>query len=284
MEKYPRFLTPGFTPFDPLELSRQTEKIVTREGPEGLERKYVGIYCAPVYGGIATGYAAGCNLRCIYCWSNWSRDYPENFGRFYSPDEVAEKLIKSAKAGITSRGWKRFKDLKIDKLRVSGCEPTLGKDHMLELLEHVDGTGYPFYLETNGILLGSDPDYVKKLSKFSGFIYVRVSFKAATPEGFTARTGAIGKFYDLPFRALKGLLDEGIYARAAAMTDPKVMPEEEKVLLIEKLNEIDPDARYAQTLEEEQANPYDTTIQRLQAFSNEEYARRLEEKILKSMK
>jgi len=45
-------------PFDPLELARETEKIVTREGPEGLERKYIGFYLVPVYRGIATGYAA----------------------------------------------------------------------------------------------------------------------------------------------------------------------------------------------------------------------------------
>lgn len=55
--KYQRFLQPGFKPFDPLELARETEKIVTRKGKEGLERKYVGIYSAPVYRGIATGYA-----------------------------------------------------------------------------------------------------------------------------------------------------------------------------------------------------------------------------------
>ena len=46
---YQRFLTPGSVPFDPLELAKQTENIITRRGPEGLERKYTGIYSAPVY-------------------------------------------------------------------------------------------------------------------------------------------------------------------------------------------------------------------------------------------
>jgi len=41
MEEYPRFLTPDFKPFNPLELAKQTELIVTRWGPEGLERKKV---------------------------------------------------------------------------------------------------------------------------------------------------------------------------------------------------------------------------------------------------
>ena len=276
---YQRFLTPESKPFDPLELARETAKIVTREGLEGLERKYTGFYSVPVYQGIATGYAAGCCLRCIYCWSNWSRDFPEKYGTFYSPKQAAEKLFKAAERGITySESWRK-RIPEVNKLRVSGCEPTIGKEHMLKLLEQAEHSGYPFYLETNGILFGADRDYVKKISKFSRFIYVRVSFKAATPEGFTKRTGAIGRFYGLPFNALKYLLDEGIHARAVAMTDSKVMPEEERRILIGKLNEIDPSARYSQTLEEERIDAYDTTTKRLRAFSDPRFARKLEREI-----
>jgi uncharacterized Fe-S cluster-containing radical SAM superfamily protein len=270
-------------PFDPLELARETEKIVTRRGPEGLERKYVGIYSAPVYRGIATGYAAGCCLRCIYCWSNWSRDFPEKFGEFYSPGEVAQRLFKAAEEGITSPGWARFSGLKVNKLRLSGCEPTIGKEHLLALLGFVKKSKYPlFILETNGILFGSDRNYVKQLAEFAPKLYVRVSFKAATPGGFTRRTGAIGKYYGLPFNALKYLLDEGIYARAAAMTDPRVMPGGERKILIEKLSEIDSRiAKNPEELEEERIDAYDTTINRLKAFADlNEFAKKLEKEIL----
>ena len=101
MKQYQRFLTSESKPFDPVELARETEKMVTREGLEGLERKYTGFYSVPVYGGIATGYAAGCCLRCIYCWSNWSRDFPEKHGEFYSPIQAAQNLFKAAERGIT---------------------------------------------------------------------------------------------------------------------------------------------------------------------------------------
>jgi len=195
--------------------------------------------------------------------------------------EVAQRLFEAAKKGITARGWERFTGLKIRKLRVSGCEPTLGKEHLLQLLERIEGSGYQFYLETNGILLGADRDYVRKLSGFSKFIYVRVSFKAATPEGFTLRTGVLGEYYDLPFKALKHLLDEGIYARAAAMTDPKVMPREERRILPRRLEEIDPSAEYSKTLEKERVDAYDTTIKRLKASADLEFAKQLE-KILTS--
>ncbi len=280
MKEYQRYLTPGFEPFDPLELARETEKIVTRMGEEGLERKYAGIYSAPVYGGIATGYAVGCCLRCIYCWSNWSRDFPDRFGKFYSPKEIAQKLFEAAEEGITAPGWERFRHLRVNKLRLSGCEPTLGKEHLLSVLRQVMESKYSlFILETNGILLGADKDYAKQLSEFKERLYVRVSFKAAMPEGFTQRTGAIGSYYELPFKALKYLLDEGIYARAAAMTDSKVMPEEERKTLVEKLNEIDPSANYSATLEEEQIDAYDTTIKRLKAFTDLEFAKKLEKGI-----
>ena len=211
--RYQRFLTPESKPFDPLELARETEKIVTREGREGIERKYTGFYSVPVYRGIATGYASGCCLRCIYCWANWSRDYPDKFGQFYSPRSIDRS------------------------------------------------------------------EYVRNLSKFSRFIYVRVSFKAATPKGFTKRTGAIGRFYELPFKALDCLLDNGIYVRAAAMTDPKVMPEEERRILIGKLDAIDPSARYSETLEEEMIDAYDTTAKRLKAFTDMGFAEELEKEI-----
>ncbi len=278
MKAYPRFITPSSQPFDPLDIAKETEKMVTREGAEGLERKYVGIYSALVYGGIATGYAVGCCLRCIYCWSNWSRDFPEKFGSFYSPEEVAGKLFEAAERGITSPGWEAFKHLKVKKLRLSGCEPTIGKQHLLSVLKYVMASKYRlFILETNGILLGSDREYARELSQFREKLYIRVSFKAATPEGFTQRTGAIGEYYELPFKALQYLLEAGICARAAAMTDSKVMSEPEKQLLLAKLRQVHP--LLAKNLEEERLDSYDTTIARLKAAKDIHFARMLEKRL-----
>ena len=73
---------------------------------------------------------------------------------------------------------------------------------------------------------------MKKLKDFKDKLYVRVSFKAAVPEGFTQRTGALGQCYELPFKALEYLLEEGIKTRAAALTDPGVMPREERDILL----------------------------------------------------
>ncbi|MGD2250507.1 MAG: radical SAM protein [Candidatus Methanofastidiosia archaeon] len=273
---YQRFLTPDFEPFDPLELAEKTLELVTRKGEYGLERKYINFYAAPVYRGIATGYAVGCCLRCYYCWSSWSRDFPELYGTYYSPQKAAANLVKAAQKGITTPKWKQYSRLTVEKLRISGCEPTIGKEHLLKLLECVPSE-YLFILETNGILLGSDIHYVSKLAEFKEKLYVRVSFKAGTSHGFEERTGAKAEFFEVPFNALRYLLDHGIYAKAAAMTDPRIMPDYEKDILVQKLDEIDPEADYAQTLETERADLYDTTVKRIQALTDPVFAEKLQE-------
>ena len=100
-------------------------------------------------------------------------------------------LFNAAKAGLSSR-YRRKRIPEVNKLRLSGCEPTIGRDHLLRLLGKVQGSGYPFYLESNGILFGADRTYVKSLAEYAEFIYVRISYKAATPESFTTITGASG--------------------------------------------------------------------------------------------
>lgn len=248
MKAYPRFITPKFAPFDPVELARQTEKIVTR-GPNGLERNYTRFYKVGVYGGIATGYAVGCCLRCFYCWSGFSRDFPEKYGKFYSPEQAFKKLDEAAKKG------------RVYKLRVSGCEPTIGKNHLLALLELVEDSEYPlFILETNGILFGTDRDYVEKVSKFTK-VHVRLCIKAGNAEGFQRRTGAIGKFYTMPFDAVKNLFDSEVSFHVASMSDSRIMSAGEREQLIKKLEEID--KNIVRNLEEEVVDPYRTTLFRL---------------------
>jgi len=66
------------------------------------------------------------------------------------------------------------------------------------------------------------------------------------------------------------------------MTYSRIMPKEERQTLIQMLDEIDPRANYSKTLEEETIDAYDTTIKRINAFKNEEYAKRLIQEILKS--
>jgi len=246
LSPYPRCVRPGFEPFDPIELASETEKIVCR----GDARKYTDFYVVGVYGGIATGYAAGCCLRCVFCWVDWSRDYPERFGEYYSPDEAFQKL----RAAALKRG--------VNKLRISGAEPTIGKRHVLALLEHVETSEFPlFILETNGILFGVDKEYVRAVASFTK-PHVRVSLKAGTSEEFTRKTGAKPESFELPFHAIENLIDCGVSFHVAAMSaDPRIMSPEERKCLLQRLAAIDP--RLPDDLEEEVVDPYKTTLARL---------------------
>jgi uncharacterized Fe-S cluster-containing radical SAM superfamily protein len=246
LDSYPRYLVPGFEPFDPLKLAGQTEQIVC----DGNRRKYTKFSCPRMYGGIATGYACGCCLRCICCWVHWSRDFPEKHGSFKSPDEVFAELSRMA--------YRK----KVDQLRISGAEPTLGKSHLLSLLELVERSTFRlFILETNGILLGADSEYAREISRFEK-VHTRVALKAGTPEAFMKKTGAKPKFFDLPFQGIRNLLSAGASCHVAAMSaDSRFMKEQERKDLFERLEEIHP--ALVKNLEEEIVTPYPAARERL---------------------
>ncbi|MCK5559045.1 MAG: radical SAM protein [Thermoplasmata archaeon] len=243
---YPRYITPDSEPFDPVELIKRTEALVCKNDA----RKYTSFYATGVYGGIATGYTVGCCLRCIFCWVDWSRDFPVEHGEFYSAHEAFENLRDTAHK------------FKVHKLRISGAEPTLGKKHLLGLLEHVESSEFKlFILETNGIYFGIDQEYVRALSKFAK-PHIRVGLKAGTPEGFQERTGASRDYFELPYQGISNLLDAGVSFHVASMSaDPRFMGKAERKKLIVKLSEIEP--QLALNLEEEVVDHYNTTVKRL---------------------
>ena len=207
--------------YDPVKLAQAMEKIVVK----GILRKYYRVVRADRwYGGIATADCCGCCLRCIFCWSGAPRDRPAEIGRFYEPEQVFSKLISCAE----KHGF--------ELLRVSGNEPTIGRSHLLRLLELVDQTRFKFILETNGILIGYDPSYAHQLSKFK-CLHVRVSVKGTCPEEFTMLTGAVPEAFSLQLKALENLLNAGVSCNPAVMLS--FSKQENIVKLKEQLREID---------------------------------------------
>jgi uncharacterized Fe-S cluster-containing radical SAM superfamily protein len=244
VDDYPRYLEAGFQPYDPLELMRQTGEVAC----QGEARKYTAFYSTGVYGGIATGYSVGCCLRCVFCWVDFSRDFPETHGEFYTPQAVAGRLL-----GLARRK-------RVSRLRISGGEPALCRRHLLAVLERVEPTGYGFILETNGIRIAADEEYAAGLARYA-CAHIRVSLKAGTAAGFEARTGARGEFWELPFVAVERLLATGADFHVAAMTDPRLMPEAERAALLARLRRTG----YTGWLEEEQCDAYPSTVKRLRA-------------------
>ncbi len=188
--------------YDPIKLSKKTESMVIK----GNMKKYYRFRPTGFYGGIATADTVGCNLRCKFCWSSNSVWNTKNVGKFYSPEDVADILCSIA----SQKGY--------SQLRVSGGEPTIGRNHLITLLENVTPE-YLFILETNGILLGEDITYVEELSKFQN-IHVRICFKGYNPEEFSMLTGA-KKGFEYQIKALEYIKDKKINFNIAIVSTKK---------------------------------------------------------------
>ena len=201
--------------YDPIELSKKIESIVIREN----SKKYYRFRATGFYGGIATADVVGCNLRCKFCWSSNSVWNTKNTGEFYSPEQVADNLHEIANhKGFT-------------QVRVSGGEPTIGKKHLISLLNSIDPK-FLYILETNGILLGIDRSYVNELSGFRN-LHVRVCLKGCNPQEFSILTGAENGF-EYQIKALDNLRNERMSFNMALVSNRAG-----KKHLFDKLAEMD---------------------------------------------
>ena len=187
--------------FDPIALSAATEKVVV----DGARRKYVQLG-RPLrfYGGTTSATEVGCNLRCKFCFSDKPVWKPQKTGKFYTPQEVFDGLVKSAR----KHGHKI--------ISASASEGTIGRKHLMQLLNLVEESEFIYVLETNGIILGNDPEYAQALSKYKR-LHVRVSIKGDNPGLYHELTGAHPDSYELPYKALSHLINAGVSCNACLM-------------------------------------------------------------------
>lgn len=193
-------------PFDPIKRSQEIETIVT----QGLNRKYHRFRPAPYYGGIATADSVGCCFLCAYCWSYFRILEPAKHGKFYSPQAVADNLLKIAQ----KKGFKY--------VRVTGCEPILGErslEHLVEVIYKTleENKDLTFILETNGLILGYYPDFIDRLK--IPRLSIRVALKGWDPSSFQNITGARYDYFEYPLIGLKKMIEEGLDAWPAVMED-----------------------------------------------------------------
>lgn len=158
--------------YNPIELSKKVEKIVTKNNL----KKYYRFRPTGFYGGISTADTVGCNLRCKFCWSNNSVWDANSIGKFYSSHEIT-KILQSI---ANRKGY--------HQLRISGGEPTIGRQHLIDILKNINNK-FTFILETNGVLLGYDKSYIEDICVFE-HLHVRVCLKGADSEEFSLLTGA----------------------------------------------------------------------------------------------
>jgi len=237
--------------FNPLEVTERIRKIVTRVENGRELRKYYRFRASRFYGGSAVADAVGCNLRCAFCWSWRVNTAPELYGEFYNGEQVGSRLLAIA----------RRHGLRV--MRVSGGEPTISMDHLIELLEAIDrkcsSAGMLFVLETNGIVIGSDEAQARRLASFSS-LHVRVSIKACSPREFQRVTGACSEFFELQLKALKNLVKHGVSVHPALVVS--FCEKDALRALIQRIREIDEDL--VRELEEEVVILYPSVKKRLE--------------------
>ena len=215
---------------------RAVEKLVTRGTGEAQERKYWRFRFDRWYGGIVTADAVGCGLLCKFCWvSDRVMMRPADAGKFYSPETVTDTLVGMA-------GKKAIR-----QIRLSGGEPTIGRDHLLHVLEGLKKQGLLFILETNGILIGEDKSYAHELSAFP-FVHTRVCFKGCSEEEFSRLTGARPEGFQLQLKALQNLVEENVRCHPAVMVS--FSQENSLQNLVERIRAID--HKLAEELENEE--------------------------------
>ncbi|MHA1951647.1 MAG: radical SAM protein [Candidatus Thorarchaeota archaeon] len=264
-------------PVDPIALTEQTRNTVCKTIDGVHLRKYTRFYAVGVYGGIATAYSVGCNYRCTFCWVDWSRDWPEKYGEFYSPSEVYQELRQIMKV----QGIRRA--------RISGAEPTLCPSHLLDVLDlvHNDRDDFDlFVIESNGVVLSQDQVLVNKLGSYASrkadtVGHVRLSIRGGLPIPFQEKTGCQGKFVDLPFIAAQRLWDAGVSFHVAVVVDPRFTAEEEKQVIYDRLASIDKSIR--DNVEEEFLDPYPHALVRLRAVGREDVTGKEVSRVEKSM-
>ena len=106
-----------------------------------------------------------CNMCCNTCYARSGKGKDKDF-------ETLKKMIDFAADAEGGRG---------EVLQISGGEPTLHKD-IIEIIEYARERFQYVMLNTNGIRIAEDIDFVKELSKFKGRFEIYLQFDSFEDE------------------------------------------------------------------------------------------------------
>ncbi|MEM1931204.1 MAG: radical SAM protein [Sulfolobales archaeon] len=184
---------------DPLTIARSIEEEVCSRSLYGEPlRRYYGFAHGSWYGGSFAGYTIGCNLDCVFCWAWFKNRF--DLGIRLAPEEVARRLVY----GATKTNAK--------VARISGGEPTICIDHLLDVLKEFSrrSSKIRLVIETNGVLLGYSSSLASELGEFSEKnTSVRVSLKGADSDTFSKLTGAPRDYFVYQLNSIENLIKAG---------------------------------------------------------------------------
>lgn len=206
---------------------------------------------------IVAGYAAGCNLNCYYCFS-FTKDFVsknpmkymppsaykdiENSVKFYSPQEAFEKMQEVKEKRIISNIGK-YEASNLDKTKqindftLRGCEPTIEMTHIFGLLDIIKKNGLNFILETNGIILGKNHEYMDKLTAYKDNLFICLTIKAVNSKSFEKNTRMPGYLLKYQYIFLEYLVQSGIPYNVTYMCGSNFNNEWEEEIILKKIAE-----------------------------------------------
>ena len=138
---------------------REIFKSIQGEGPHVGESQLFVRFC-------------GCNLACRYC----DTDFEKKTSTEYTAPALIEKINTFGK-NLT--------------ISITGGEPLLSTDFLLEVLPQLKSQGYTIYLETNSTL----PEELKKVVNYVDIIAADIKLPSAT--GLNVNTDTIKKFFEI---------------------------------------------------------------------------------------
>ncbi|MBN2534656.1 MAG: radical SAM protein [Spirochaetales bacterium] len=206
---------------------------------------------------LVAGFPAGCNLNCYYCFS-FTKDFVnknpmkyipppaykdiERNLKFYSPSEAFQKMVETRDQKYISRiGSYESRNFDPDReiiyFTLRGCEPTLSPLHLFSLLDEIKRHNLKFVLETNGIILARNPDYLKRLTLYRDNLYIGLTIKAGTEENFRKYTGQPGSLLTYQYNFVKYLVNNFIDFTVMYMCGSKFGNEYEEKIILKKLSE-----------------------------------------------
>jgi uncharacterized Fe-S cluster-containing radical SAM superfamily protein len=180
---------------------------------------------------------------------------PAEAGKFYAPNDIACSLLSLAR----KRG--------LEQLRVSGGEPTIGKAHLLQLLDRLNGEGCRFILETNGIPIAYDENYAEELSRYD-FVHARVSLKGCNEEEFSMLIGAKAEGFEQQLKALEKLVEADVDCHPSIMAS--FSRRKNLDALIKRLESISP--QLVKEVEIEELILYPHVVSRIQRYGLKYYS------------
>ncbi len=235
--------------FDAMERSCALSGQLERPGA----RRLVRIGAAGAFDNALTIYVPGCNLACVHCWAGPEREDPIGCSRWWTFDELRQHIRHHRQHSRLPAAAHR--------LRISGGEAVLSLG-VLDLIDALLRLPGRLSLETNGVMLGVQPEIIKGLLSFGGRLHLNLSIKAGTIDQFERITGAKAEAWEAAWAGLDALRRSGMDFELNALSlASELFSQTERGAMLERLDSMDASLR--QRLSEERLTGYPDTLRRM---------------------